>query len=283
MRLKIWAALAIFVYSIIPASGLVELSSKYYNTLHEAIEAASGLSVDEPDIIYVLSDLVLHKPVIINSDKHIKLIAKGGDRIIARGSGNEDFPLFWITGKGASLSIGKPDMENELIICGGYLDSPLFKAHAPLVALNGPGSTLIMYGNTVLQNNCNISDIPGTGNYRNGTNTGFLSGSSIVIVVLSALAFAAVIALGFIWKKTLKNSSFNAGRTGNMLESKIDETGVHLTLREKEIVKLLLTDFSLQKIADTMKLSYSGVNFHTKNIYRKLEIQSRSELFVKFR
>jgi len=56
----------------------------------------------------------------------------------------------------------------------------------------------------------------------------------------------------------------------------------NLTAREMEIYNLLLTDLPTKQIADKLGLSYSGVNFHIQNLYRKLRLQSRAELFAKF-
>jgi DNA-binding CsgD family transcriptional regulator len=55
-----------------------------------------------------------------------------------------------------------------------------------------------------------------------------------------------------------------------------------LSPREKEIFTLLLTDVPRKQIAHTLKISYSAVNFHVKNIYKKFGIQSRVELLTKF-
>jgi DNA-binding CsgD family transcriptional regulator len=55
-----------------------------------------------------------------------------------------------------------------------------------------------------------------------------------------------------------------------------------LTQREKQVLKLLLDGESLKLIASNLKITFSTVNFHTKNLYRKLNIQSRSELFSLF-
>ena len=55
-----------------------------------------------------------------------------------------------------------------------------------------------------------------------------------------------------------------------------------LTSREQEIFTMLLTGMSPKEIAYTIKISYDTVRFHQKNLYRKLEIQSRSELFAKY-
>jgi len=57
-----------------------------------------------------------------------------------------------------------------------------------------------------------------------------------------------------------------------------------LTQREREICTLLLTTAGAQKhIAGQLSLSADTVKFHVKNIYRKLEVQSRAELEAKFR
>jgi DNA-binding CsgD family transcriptional regulator len=66
-------------------------------------------------------------------------------------------------------------------------------------------------------------------------------------------------------------------------QKKLQSFGLtNLTAREMEIYNLLLTDLPTKQIADKLGLSYSGVNFHIQNLYRKLGIQSRAELFAKF-
>jgi DNA-binding CsgD family transcriptional regulator len=66
-------------------------------------------------------------------------------------------------------------------------------------------------------------------------------------------------------------------------QKKLQSFGLtNLTAREMEIYNLLLTDLPTKQIADKMGLSYSGVNFHIQNLYRKLGIQSRTELLTKF-
>jgi DNA-binding CsgD family transcriptional regulator len=58
---------------------------------------------------------------------------------------------------------------------------------------------------------------------------------------------------------------------------------LNLTSREQEVFTMLLAGRSPKEIAYTLKISYPTVNFHTTNLYRKLEIQSRSELFAKYK
>jgi DNA-binding CsgD family transcriptional regulator len=149
------------------ASRTVSGNVYYYACLREAIEAAAGTSIDSPDEITVLSDITLDEPIIIDTAKHIRLLADGG-RTIQRGSGNLEYPLFWLTGETATLTLGKPGMNGELIIDGGYLSTPSIEAHTPLIAVNGQDSKLVMYDNVTLQNNYNIGAGTGISLYQNG-------------------------------------------------------------------------------------------------------------------
>ena len=64
------------------------------------------------------------------------------------------------------------------------------------------------------------------------------------------------------------------------LEVAIEENG--LTNREQEIFALLLKGMAVKDIAYTLNVSYPTVDFHKNNLYRKLGINSRSELFAKY-
>jgi DNA-binding NarL/FixJ family response regulator len=56
----------------------------------------------------------------------------------------------------------------------------------------------------------------------------------------------------------------------------------NLTLREKEILQLLIRGNSYKEIAALIRISVETLNSHIKNIYRKLDVHSRSELAAKF-
>jgi DNA-binding CsgD family transcriptional regulator/MFS family permease len=58
--------------------------------------------------------------------------------------------------------------------------------------------------------------------------------------------------------------------------------GLNLTSREKQILALMLTELSAKQIAGELTISLGTVNFHSNNLYRKLGIQSRAELFSKY-
>ena len=57
---------------------------------------------------------------------------------------------------------------------------------------------------------------------------------------------------------------------------------LNLTPREEEIFTMLLHGTAPKEIAHTLKISYHTEHFHQKNLYRKLGIQSRAELFAKY-
>ena len=57
---------------------------------------------------------------------------------------------------------------------------------------------------------------------------------------------------------------------------------LNLTDREHEIFTMLLKSISPKDIAHTLKISFDTVRFHQKNLYRKLGIQSKSELLTRY-
>jgi len=433
------AASTAFADTSKPAASRMEgVTVHYYAALHEAFEAASGTSVDTPDEITVLVDIILDKPIIIDTAKHIRLVAADGGRTIQRGSGNLENPLFWLLGDSATLTLGKPYMGNDLVIDGGYLNTPPIEAHAPLITINGRNSKLIMYDKVFLQNNYSNANCASSDTYRNGAgifirtiaddldnqaefimkggtirgninnqqnptpcgggiliagfgffimeggeimnNTAYRSGggfhtggrgtfkktggiiygsdapdgyrntvidgTSRPIIYGHALCAAHTLkyeelyafrddtvgeneTLTFIGDPVLANLDlFGKGdkwSRSNEIENKINhpwwiiviasliatalafgcvlffltvkrkqqaipdedtaavELSVELSPREKEIFDLLLTDLPVKHIANDLKITYSGVNFHIKNLYSKLGVQSRTELLVKFR
>ncbi len=61
----------------------------------------------------------------------------------------------------------------------------------------------------------------------------------------------------------------------------MNNTG-RLTEREKEILALLSEGLMYKEIADKLGISYQTVNGHIKNIYEKLQVNSRSEAISKY-
>ena len=54
-----------------------------------------------------------------------------------------------------------------------------------------------------------------------------------------------------------------------------------LTDREKEILTCLVKGMSYKMVADCCYISIETVNVHIKNIYKKLQVHSKSEAVVK--
>jgi DNA-binding CsgD family transcriptional regulator len=54
-----------------------------------------------------------------------------------------------------------------------------------------------------------------------------------------------------------------------------------LTFREKEIVSLVEKGLSYKQMSEQLFLTTFTVNYHLKNIYKKLKIHSKSELLSK--
>jgi DNA-binding CsgD family transcriptional regulator len=57
---------------------------------------------------------------------------------------------------------------------------------------------------------------------------------------------------------------------------------LNLTQREKEVTAFLLHGHSMKQIAGELNIKFDTVKFHVKNLYKKLEIGSKSELFNRF-
>ena len=57
-------------------------------------------------------------------------------------------------------------------------------------------------------------------------------------------------------------------------QRKEEELKVHLTDREKEIIKLIAKEYSNAKIGDTLFISERTVETHRKNIFRKTETKT---------
>jgi RNA polymerase sigma factor (sigma-70 family) len=61
----------------------------------------------------------------------------------------------------------------------------------------------------------------------------------------------------------------------------INEAAQLLTKREQELLELLAQGYRYKEIADQLSLSIDTIRTHIRNIYRKLEVQSRAEALNK--
>ena len=113
------------------------------------------------------------------------------------------------------------------------------------------------------------------------------------------LAFGVVLVLGsfcLMLMPLLQKKLFNAdwtdglclrdmeGYSGSLSKVEAIDTKdrLNLTSREQEIFSMLLAGTAPKEIAYTLKVSYDTIRFHQKNLYRKLGIQSRAELFARY-
>jgi DNA-binding CsgD family transcriptional regulator len=55
-----------------------------------------------------------------------------------------------------------------------------------------------------------------------------------------------------------------------------------LTLREREIITMVLRGHSTESIAMQLSISPGTVKIHRKNIYRKMKVSTQAELFAAF-
>jgi DNA-binding CsgD family transcriptional regulator len=118
---------------------------------------------------------------------------------------------------------------------------------------------------------------------------------NIIDAEYNVIAFTVVLALTcvcFVLAPLLHSKVFNADWSDgyhkldmDVYQLRIAQTeeidmtrGLNLTTREKELFTLLLSDAAQKQIADTLGISLNTVRFHSKNLYRKLSIQSRTEL-----
>ena len=56
-----------------------------------------------------------------------------------------------------------------------------------------------------------------------------------------------------------------------------------LSARELEIFEKLLTDKTLSEIAEELYITYSAVHFHCQNIYKKLNVQNRKQIYIRYK
>ena len=433
--LIIFSSLAAFVFAETAVASRMEGTVvHYYDSLHDAVaavpaahEAASGLSIDNPDVIFLLTDITINAPLVIEDGKHIQLVPGNGTRIIMRGHEFIEYPIIWVLGDNASLSLATNG--HELIIDGGYLQNPSIISNAPLAAVNGRNSKLIMHDGVFLQNNYNYGPGAGASLHLNGTgvfirtvdndmdnlaefimkggviqgntnnaqnpiacgggvyiagfglftmeggvirnNTAYLSGGgfhtgsrgsfiktggiiygndaeeglrNIAVNGLNTpFVFGHAVCVALVDKPSVQfrdntvgqndNLSYLGSATGNgvfgrgekwynprtatqrmlficisiglvlaliiffivrkkikkeqlqpepVLKS-IDQINVTFNTQEKNVLELLLKDLSIKMIALELGLTYKGVTYHSKKIYRKLNIKNRTELLLKYR
>lgn len=120
-----------------------------------------------------------------------------------------------------------------------------------------------------------------------------ISGISSDEMIFQALLCGAD---GYVWKnelKDLKNSIDDIMNGGSVMSPSIGMRILHffrsrlipeeesMSLREKQVLELIISGMKNSKIADHLDISEGTVRKHINNIYRKLQVNNRVELMRK--
>ena len=112
---------------------------------------------------------------------------------------------------------------------------------------------------------------------------------TLIVVLVIAVGFLMVSPISFKhlfsaeWLEDLNNTDMTLHSEEFKKAAQTNtENALGLTPREIEVFTLLMTDMSYKQISAALNVSENTVKFHTKNLYRKLNVQSRTELFVQY-
>ncbi|HWQ72029.1 MAG TPA: helix-turn-helix transcriptional regulator [Desulfitobacteriaceae bacterium] len=105
------------------------------------------------------------------------------------------------------------------------------------------------------------------------------SGALFVVFVLLSPAYARYL-FSADWSEDFHQLDMSEAERKVELFDKLEN--LNLTPREKEVTALLLHGFSAKQIAGELGISLNTANFHIKNLYKKLGIGGRLELFSRF-
>lgn len=109
------------------------------------------------------------------------------------------------------------------------------------------------------------------------------------IAVLIACVSAIVIVILLMLSPTLSKKYFNEEWVSDAQKPEIDNEHSYifekysLSKREVEICKLFLEGYTMRQIAGILNLSYATINTYQTSLYRKLKINSKTELLIIFK
>ncbi len=109
--------------------------------------------------------------------------------------------------------------------------------------------------------------------------------------VTFAFSIAAIVWLLYLYSEN--NRVYIAGLVAEFRDREIERVneavakadrfeGLELAPREKEVCALLLKSFTVRQIAGELGLAFATVNGYYRSLYRKLGINSKAELFMRF-
>jgi len=115
-----------------------------------------------------------------------------------------------------------------------------------------------------------------------------------VIIEIIVLTYASILKSKKMYventliKQQLEEQKFNIENIQNEKQAILNESlssiysKNNFTKREKEVFELIIKGLNNQQIADKLFISINTVKYHSRNIYEKLNISKRSELFDKY-
>jgi DNA-binding NarL/FixJ family response regulator len=102
----------------------------------------------------------------------------------------------------------------------------------------------------------------------------------VILLLLGGGIFILSLLLNRYYRKSYSEQL--AKLQGQLVRVPPDFDKFGLSKREKEICTLLLKGYTIKEIGAELFIAFATVNNHCQNIYRKLGINSRQELFLKF-
>ncbi|MEL7648602.1 MAG: LuxR family transcriptional regulator [Sedimentibacter sp.] len=109
------------------------------------------------------------------------------------------------------------------------------------------------------------------------------------VSVISSIASAGVMMLFLMFSPLLSETYYSDEWAGDSQKIEVDNEHLqmfrkyNLSKRETEVCKLLLEGYTLRQISAIMSIAYPTVNTYCTSLYRKLSINSRTELFILFK
>lgn len=109
------------------------------------------------------------------------------------------------------------------------------------------------------------------------------------VSMIASVASAAVMMLFIMLSAVVSQSQYYDDWAKDSENTEIDNEQLHmfkkyhLSKREIEVCKLLLQGYTMRQISGIISIAYSTVNTYCTSIYRKLEINSRTELLLLFK
>ena len=109
-----------------------------------------------------------------------------------------------------------------------------------------------------------------------------ISSALFVIFLLLSPAFSKHL-FSANWSDSLYHAEMTGTEQHDVKVVKADQfDGMNLTPREKEIAVLLLQGMEVKQAALELGVKFDTAKFHVKNLYKKLDINSRAELLLRF-